>query len=84
MRNLDKEETFIVFGICLGLLIAYFLLCRKNLNSEVAMEDDDGLFDDDEQIGIPDEIANGRADADLFAQFPVNDLKMMLAVRTDL
>jgi len=76
-----------VLGITLGFLVAYFLIGVKDLldtQTEVALENDDGLFDGDEQIGIPDQIAGGKADADLFAAFPVNDLKMMLVVRTDL
>ena len=54
------------------------------MNTATALEKDEGLFDDDDQIKIPSSIQDGKADAVLFAKYPVNDLKMMLAVRTDL
>ena len=64
-----------VIGIAVGMILFGVRDLFDTTTTEVTLEADDGLFDSDEQINIPDEIAEGKKDAELFAEFPVSDLK---------
>ena len=82
----NLELIWVALGVLIGIIISFALPSIKRIsggNSEQDYEDDDGLFDDDEQITVPENMTK-ELDAALFAKYPVDDLKMMLAVRTDL
>ena len=47
----DKELIWVALGVLLGILISIFLPTIKNLfgmNMATALENDEGMFDDDE------------------------------------
>ena len=72
-------------GVFIGVLFALALPTIKGFfsSSPATGDEDDSVFDGDEQIKIPDNLTN-ELDNALFVKYPVKDLKMMLAVRTDL
>ena len=83
----NQELLWIALGVFIGIIISLALPKLKDLfGSEVEeeeTEEDDNLFQGDEQIkDLPN--ASEAYDRALFEKYPIDDLKMMLAVRTDL
>ena len=74
--ELESEMIWVALGVLIGILMS---VCLPNIKSIVgninsggaSLEEDDGLFNDDEQIEIPPGISDGQADAALFEKYPV-------------
>ena len=92
---LKTNVLFLILGVMLGMLLSicrsYFCDApdkRSKTNSENGDEDGSDDWEDEDSEDADASNANEEQskekDTALFAQYPIDDVKMMLAVRSDL